>query len=142
MKVSMSRCDLKIAIKGTPLKYLREYKYRGSIYSEDGDSTERLRRDHRWLMVLAANLHLFKHCNIPTETKAKLIGPIFIITLIMTWTKGLERKIISREMRCPGESRSLTRINVKFSEIPGTEKWSGKHLSSTSSTGKDYHRSG
>ncbi|XP_076038728.1 uncharacterized protein LOC143023941 [Oratosquilla oratoria] len=81
MKVSRTPSNLKISIDGNPLKQVSEFKYLGSIFTEDG----RLNREieTRVQKANSVSYHLDplpKHPNIPIETKAKLTNSIFILT--------------------------------------------------------------
>ena len=130
MKVSRTPGNLSISINGTPLKQVSEFKYLGSIFSEDG----RLNREIETRIQKANSVSyqlapLLKHPNIPMETKAKLINSIFIPTLTyqcQTWTltKSLERKITTCEMRCLRRSVNKTRRdkirNTRIREMVGT----------------------
>ncbi|XP_076059484.1 uncharacterized protein LOC143036121 [Oratosquilla oratoria] len=130
MKVSRTPSNLKISIDGTPLKQVSEFKYLGSIFTEDG----RLNREIETRVQKANSVSyqlapLLKHPNIPIETKAKLINSIFIPTLTyqcQTWTltKSLERKITTCEMRCLRRAVNKTRRdmirNTTIREMVGT----------------------
>ncbi|XP_076069188.1 uncharacterized protein LOC143041232 [Oratosquilla oratoria] len=79
MKVRRTSSNLKISIDGIPLKQVSEFKYLGSIFTEDG----RLNREIETRVQKANSVSyhlapLLKHPNIPIETKAKLINSIFI----------------------------------------------------------------
>jgi hypothetical protein len=71
MSVSRSPKPLDITINGTPLKQSKEFKYLGSIFSEDG----KLDREIETRVQKANNVSfqlcpLLKHPSIPMETKA------------------------------------------------------------------------
>ena len=130
MKVRRTPGNLKICVDGTPLKQVREFKYLGSIFTEDG----RLNREIETRVQKANSVSyqlapLLRHPNIPMETKAKLINSIFIPTLTyqcQTWTlnKSLERKITTCEMRCLRRAANKTRRdmirNITIREMVGT----------------------
>ncbi|XP_076058577.1 uncharacterized protein LOC143035594 [Oratosquilla oratoria] len=113
MKVSRTLGNLKISIDGTPLKQDSEFKYLGSIFTEDG----RLNREIKTKVQKANSVSyqlapLLKHPNIPIETKAKLINSIFIPTRHGHLTKSLERKITTCEMRCLRRAVNKTRRDM------------------------------
>ncbi|XP_076057195.1 uncharacterized protein LOC143034721 [Oratosquilla oratoria] len=113
MKVSRTPSKLKISIDGTPLKEVSEFKYLGSIFTED----ERLNREIETRVEMANSVSyqldpLLKHPNIPIETKTKLINSIFKPTLTWILTKSLERKITTCEIRCLSRAINKTRRDM------------------------------
>ena len=129
MKVSRTPGTLNIKINGTNLKQVKEFKYLGSISTEDG----RMKKEIENRMQKANNVSyqlapLLKHSDIPMETKSKIINSIFLPTLTYqrqsyTMTKPLERKITTREMRCLRKAANKTRRdmipNTKIREMVG-----------------------
>ena len=90
-------------------KYLHqtvEYKYLGSIFSENGKMNREIRvRIQRANSVIYQLLTLMQHWNIPMETNAKVISSIFLPPLTyqcQTWTlnRDLERKVTTCKMKC------------------------------------------
>ena len=105
MSVSRRRTKLDVTINQTQLKQVREFKYPGSVFTEDG------RIDRAVSYQLAP---LLKHPSIPINVKAKLINAIFLPTLTyqcQTWSlnKTLERKLVTCEMRCLRKAVNKTR---------------------------------
>ena len=131
MKVSKTPGTLNININNTNLKQVKEFKYLGSIFTEDGrmnrDTENRIQKAHNVSYQLAP---LLKHSDIPMETKSKIINSIFVPTLTyqcQTWTitKPLERKITTCELRCLRKAVHKTRRdmipNAKIREMIGTK---------------------
>ena len=130
MKVSRTPGALNINVNNTNLKQVKEFKYLGSIFTEDG----RMNREIENRIQKANNVSyqfapLLKHSDIPMETKSKIINSIFITTLTyqcQTWamSKPLERKITTYEMRCLRKAVNKTRrdmiLNTKIREMVGT----------------------
>ena len=110
---------------------VKEFKYRGSIFTEDG----RMKREIENRTQKASNVSyqiapLLRHSDIPMETKSKIINSIFVQTLTyqcQTWTmtKPLEHKITTCEMRCLRKAVNKTRTdmisNTKIREMVGTK---------------------
>ncbi|KAI8519496.1 hypothetical protein Bbelb_027530 [Branchiostoma belcheri] len=113
MRISINKTE-SLKISRTPgnldidrgLKQVKEFKYHGSIFTEDGKLDREIETRVRKANSISYQLApLLKHPSIPMETKAKLFNSIFLPTLTyqcQTWTltKPLERKIITCEMRC------------------------------------------
>ena len=131
MNVSRTPGTLNIKINDTNLKQVKEFKYLGSIFTEDGrmnrEIENRIQRANNVSYQLAPPL---KHSDIPMETKSKIINSIFLPTLTyqcQTWTmtKPLERKITNSEMRCLKKAVHKTRRdmipNTKIREMVGTK---------------------
>ena len=131
MKVSRTPGTLNIKINNTILKQVKEFKYLGRIFTEDG----RMNREIENRIQKANNVSyqpapLVKHSDIQMEAKSKIINSIFEPTLIyqcQTWTmtKLLERKIKTYEMRCLRKAVNKTRRdmipNPKIREMVGTK---------------------
>ena len=116
MRISVSKTEnmsvfrkpelLEINIGWNILKQTREFKYLGSMFSED----RRLDREiethcQKSNAVFYQLAPLLRHKNIPVSIKAKLISAIFLPTLTyqcQTWalTKPLQQKLVTCEMRC------------------------------------------
>ena len=131
MKVSRTPGTLNINNNDANLKWVKEFKYLGSIFTEDGrmnrEIENRIQKANNIRYQLAPPL---KHSNIPMETKRKITNSIFVPTLTyqcQTWTmtKPLERKIITCEMRCLRKAVNKTRRdmipNTKIREMVGTK---------------------
>ena len=132
LKVSRTPGTLNININNTNLKQVKEFKYLGSIFTEDG----RINRKIENRSIQKANnvsyqlAPLLKRPNIPMETKSKIINFIFVPILkyqCQTWTmtKPLEHKITACEMRCLRKAVNKTRRdmipNTKIREMVGTK---------------------
>ncbi|XP_066302908.1 uncharacterized protein [Branchiostoma lanceolatum] len=125
MKISIGKTEamsvgrrpekLEISINGQLLKQTSEFKYLGSIFTEDGKMVREIEtRIQKANSVSYQLAPLLKHPSIPMDTKAKLINTVFIPTLTyqcQTWTlnKAQERKITSCEMRCLRRAAGKTR---------------------------------
>ena len=109
MKVSRTPGTLNIKINDTNLKQVKEFKYLGSIFTEDGGMNREIEnRIQKASNVSYQLVPLLKHSDIPMEAKSKIINSIFLPTLTYqcqtrTMTKPLERKITTCEMRCLGK---------------------------------------
>ena len=105
MKVSRTPGDLAISINRTQFKQVKEFKYLGSIFTQDG-CLEIVRNRAQKANVVSYKLALLlKHTSIPMETKAKLINSIFTRTLTyrcQTWTltkkTGAQNRDLQNEM--------------------------------------------
>ena len=131
MKVSRTPSTINININNTNLKQVKEFKYFGSIFTEDGQMNREI---ENWIQK-ANNVSywlapLLKHPNIPMETKSKIINSIFVPILIYqcqswTLTRTLKRKITTCEMRCLRKAVNKTRRdmipNTKIREMVGTK---------------------
>ena len=130
MKVSRTPGRLNINIDGTTLKQVGEFKYLGSIFTEDGRLNREIESTVQKTNSFGYQLApLLRHPNIPIDIKAKLIESIFRPTLTyqsQTWTltKSLERKITTCEIRCLRRAANKTRRdkvkNTKIREMVGT----------------------
>ena len=133
MKISISKTEVMtisrrpetpdVSINGSGLKKTHEFKYLGSIFSEDG----RLDREIETRCQNANNVSyqlapLLRHPNIEMSIKAKIINAIFLPTLTyqcQTWTltKALERKLVTCEMRCLRRAANKTRRDMIRNEV-------------------------
>ena len=106
MTVSKRPDKLDININGTQLKQTNEFKYLGSMFTENGKLDREIETRCQKANAVSYQLApLLKHPSISTSTKAKLINAIFLPTLTyqcQTWslTKDLERKVVTCEMKC------------------------------------------
>ena len=106
MTVSKRPDKLEIKINGTQLKQTNEFKYLGSMFTENGKLDREIETRCQKANAVSYQLApLLKHPSISTSTKAKLINAIFLPTLTyqcQTWslTKDLERKLVTCEMKC------------------------------------------
>ena len=149
MKVSRNHGPLNIHVSSTPLKQVKEFKYLGSTFSENGSIDREIEmRTQKANSVTYQLAPLLSHPNISMDTKRQLITSIFIPTLCyqcQTWTlnKSHESKITACEMKCLRKTLNITRRdrqrNEKVRATVGTEsclhfiekqrlKWFG-HLS-------------
>ena len=82
MKDSRTPGTLNMKINDTNLKQVTEFKYLGSIFTEDGgmnrEIENRIQKANNVRYQLAP---LLKHSDIPMETKSKIINSIFVPTL-------------------------------------------------------------
>ena len=133
MKVSRTPGTLNIKINDTNLKQVKEFKYLGSIFTQDGwmnwETENRIQKANNVSYQLAPPLK-HSHSDIPMEAKNTIINSIFVPTLTyqcQTWTmtKPLERKITTCEMRCSRKAVNKTRRdmipNTKNREMVGTK---------------------
>ncbi len=130
MIVSRNPDKLDINICRTPLKQVREFKYLGSIFTEDGKLDREIETRCQKANAITYQLALLlKHPNICLSTKAKLINTIFIPTLTyqcQTWplTKVHERKLTTCEMKCLRRAVNKTRRdrvrNEEIRDVVGT----------------------
>ncbi len=115
MIVSRNPYKLDINICRTPLKQVREFKYLGSIFTEDGKLDRDIETRCQKANAITYQLTpLLKHPKICLSAKAKLINTIFIPTLnyqCQTWplTKIHERKLTTCEMKCLRRAVNKTR---------------------------------
>lgn len=116
-----------IKINDMSLKQVREFKYLGSLFTEDGNMTREI--DARIQKANHVNYQLtpiLKHQHVPIETKRQLINTIFLPTLCyqaQTWTisKRQQQKIVACEMRCLRKSLNKTRRDkIRNEEIRKT----------------------
>ena len=123
MTVSRRPEKLGISINGIQLKQAAEFKYLGSIFTENGKLDREIETRCQKANAVSYQLApLLKHPNIPMSTKAKLINAIFLPTLTyqcQTWslTKALERKLVTCEMRCLRRAANKTRRDQIRNEL-------------------------
>ena len=133
MKISISKTEvmtvsrrpdkLDININGSQLKQASEFKYLGSIFTENGKLDREIETRCQKANAVSYQLApLLKHPNIPMSTKAKLINTIFLPTLTyqcQTWslTKALERKLVTCEMKCLRRAVNKTRRDKIRNEV-------------------------
>ena len=123
MSVSRNPGKLDININGTQLKQTKEFKYLGSLFTEDGKLDREIETRCQKANAVSYQLApLLKHPSIPMSTKAKLINAIFVPTLTyqcQTWalTKALERKLVTCEMRCLRKAVNKTRRDKIKNEV-------------------------
>ncbi|XP_072020489.1 uncharacterized protein [Amphiura filiformis] len=117
MVVSRLFTDIDITINNSKLKQTKEFKYLGSIFSEDGSITREIEtRCQKANNIIYQLGPLLTHPAIPMDTKAKLINVIFFQTLCyqcQTWTlnKRTTQKLITSEMRCLRRAADKSRRN-------------------------------
>ena len=115
MSVSRRPTKLDVTINQTQLKQVREFKYLGSVFTEDGRIDREIETRCQKANAVSYQLApLLKHPSIPINVKAKLINVIFLPTLTyqcQTWSlnKTLERKLVTCEMRCLRKAVNKTR---------------------------------
>jgi hypothetical protein len=106
---------LKIYVEGEEIKQTNEYKYLGSVFTQDGKFDREIEVRIQKANVISYQLApLLKHRHIPIKTKQQLINCIFIPTLCyqcQTWTinKSQEQKLSTCEMRCLRQVVNKTR---------------------------------
>ena len=128
MKVSRTPGNLNIKINDTNLKQVKELKYLGSIFTEDGRLNRKIEnRTQKANNVSYQLAKLLKHSDIPMETKRKIINSIFVQTLTyqcQTWTmtKPLERKNYNLRNEMLKESCQQDQKRHD-SPTPRSEKW-------------------
>ncbi|KAI8516720.1 hypothetical protein Bbelb_053010 [Branchiostoma belcheri] len=123
--MSVGRCPekLEITVNGQPLKQTTEFKYLGSIFTEDGKMDREIEtRIQKANSVSYQLAPLLKHPSMSMDIKAKLINTIFVPTLTyqcQTWTlsKTQERKLTSCEMRCLRRAAGKTRRDRVRNEV-------------------------
>ena len=115
MSVSRRPTKLDVTINQTQLKQVREFKYLGSDFTEDGKIDREIETRCQKANAVSYQLApLLKHPSIPINVKAKFIDAIFLPTLTyqcQTWSlnKTLERKLVTCEMRCLRKAVNKTR---------------------------------
>ena len=123
MTVSKRPDKLDININGTQLKQTNEFKYLGSMFTENGKRDREIETRCQKANAVSYQLApLLKHPSISTCTKAKLINAIFLPTLTyqsLTWslTKDLERKLVTCEMKCLRKAVNKTRRDKIRNEV-------------------------
>jgi hypothetical protein len=116
MAVSRSQnVDCKIDINNTQLQQVKEFKYLGSLFTDDGkivrEIETRCQKANNVSYLLGP---LLTNPVIPMETKRRLINSIFVPTLCYqshTWAlnKTTERKLTTCEMKCLRRAATKTR---------------------------------
>ena len=123
MTVSRRPDKLDININGTQLKQTNEFKYLGSMFTENGKLDREIETRCQKANAVSYQLApLLKHPSISTSTKAKLINAIFLPTLTyqcQTWslTKDLERKLVTCEMKCLRKAVNKTKRDKIRNEV-------------------------
>ena len=123
MTVSKRPDKLDININGTQLKQTNEFKYLGSMFTENGKLDREIETRCQKANAVSYQLApLLKHPSISTSTKAKLINAIFLPTLTyqcQTWslTKDLERKLVTCEMKCLRKAVNKTKRDKIRNEV-------------------------
>ena len=123
MTASRNPSDLNIDINGAKLQQVKEFKYLGSIFTEDGRLEREIETRCQKANAVSYQLApLLRHESIPMSTKAKLINSIFLPTLTyqcQTWTltKSLERKLTTCEMKCLRRAANKTRRDKIRNEV-------------------------
>ena len=123
MTVSKRPDKLDININGTHLKQTNEFKYLGSMFTENGKLAREIETRCQKANAVSYQLApVLKHSSISTSTKAKLINAIFLPTLTyqcQTWslTKDLERKLVTCEMKCLRKAVNRTRRDKIRNEV-------------------------
>jgi len=117
-------------VNNTKLKQVSEFKYLGSIFTEDGRIEREIETRCQKANTVAYQLSpLLKHPNIDMKTKQQLINCIFLPSLCyqcQTWSlsKAQERRITTCEMRCLRKAINVTRRdkmrNEDIRKIVGT----------------------
>ena len=115
MKISKTPSPLEITIDNNELKQVQEFKYLGSIFTQDGRMDREIETRTQKANAVTYQLSpLLTHPQIAMETKQQLINSIFIPTLCyqaQTWTLNTsqQRKINTCEMRCLRKTLNITR---------------------------------
>ena len=115
MTVSWQHQTLYINIHGHQLKQIGEFKYLGSMFTEDGKLDREIEtRIQKANQVVYQLTPLLQNRAIGMSTKRQLINAIFIPTLCFqcqswTLTKRHVRKITTCEMRCLRKAANKTR---------------------------------
>jgi len=132
MVVSRSQgVDCEILVNNSKLKQVREFKYLGSLFTDDGKIAREIETRCQKANNVTYQLGpLLTHPVIPMETKRRLINAIFVPTLCyqsQTWAlnKKAERKITTCEMKCLRRAANKTRLekvrNEAIRDIVGTK---------------------
>ena len=104
-----------VAVNGTQKKQVGEFKYLGSIFSQDCHIDRQIETRIQKANAVAWQLApLLSHKNIPLNLKSQLINSIFLPTLTyqyQTWAlnAALERKITACEMKYLRKTINVTR---------------------------------
>ena len=123
MTVSKRPDKLDININGTQLKQTNEFKYLGSMFTENGKLNREIETRCQKANAVSYQLApLLKRPSISTSTRAKLINAIFLPTLTyqcQTWsiTTDLERKLVTCEMKCLRKAVNKTRRDKIRNEV-------------------------
>lgn len=106
MTVTRTPCPLDVYVENKSIKQTKEFKYLGSIFTEDGKIDREIETRTQKANAITYQLSpLLTHANVSMNTKVQLIKSFFVPTLCyqsQTWTlnKSQERKIETCEMRC------------------------------------------
>ena len=125
MKISRPPGQLNVPVNGTKLKQVPEFKYLGSIFTEDGKLDREIETRCQKANAVTYQLSpILKHPSICMATKRQLINNIFIRILCyqcQTWplTKTLAKKITVCEMRCLRKAINVTRRGQRRNEDTG-----------------------
>ena len=130
MTISREHKTINIQVDNQTLKQVREFKYLGSLFTEDKKMDREIEtRIHQAEKVIYQITPLLKHPAIQLETKRQIINSIFIPTLgyqCQTWTltKEQKRRLTTCEMRCLRKAANKTRRhhvrNEEIARIVGT----------------------
>ena len=84
MKISRTSSKLNIQVNNTLIKQVQEFKYLGSIFTEDGRPESEIETRCQRVNAVTYQLSpLLKHPNIDLQLKQQLINCIFLLTLCM-----------------------------------------------------------
>ena len=124
MKISKSATPMDITIDNTKVKQAKEFKYLGSIFSEDGRLDREIETRCQKANTVTYQLSpLLLHPKIKMEIKKQIISTIFIPTLCyqcQTWslTASQQRKIVTCEMKCLRKAAMVTKLDkIRNEEI-------------------------
>ena len=123
MTISRNGANTDFDIEGNALVRATEFKYLGSIFTNDGRIDREIEvRCQKANSISYQLAPLLKHESIPMSTKAKLINSIFLPTLTyqcQTWplTQGLKRKLVTCEMKCLRKAVNKTRLDKIRNEV-------------------------
>ena len=123
MKISKTPGPLNITVDNNKMKQVEEFKYLGSIFTQDGkidrEIEARIKKANTVTYQLAP---ILAHDSVSMETKRQLINSIFTPTLCyqaQTWTmnKSHQSKINACEMKCLRKTLNITRRDKVRNEI-------------------------
>ena len=130
MNVGRKHQILNINIEDSTIKQVQEFKYLGSIFTEDGRIDREIEtRVQKANAITYLMTPLLRHPNISLTAKQQMVNSIFTPTLCyqcQTWTltKAQEQKITTCEMRCLRKITNNTRkdrvTNASIREKVGT----------------------
>ena len=90
MKITRTPTPVDVCVGNNKIKQVREFKYLGSTFTEDGKIDREIEmRTHKANVAAYQLSPLLKHPSMPMNTKKQLINSIFIPTLCyqcQTWT--------------------------------------------------------